>query len=112
MIEYFILQAKEQTDPMMPAQRLVGTTEHPLVSFTTQELEEILEELSDIVEKYSCSTKFHDPKRYTNKVKWFSEASKIEELHQRAQATKSNLHMAITFRVSSMVDRGNVRQEV
>jgi CRISPR/Cas system type I-B associated protein Csh2 (Cas7 group RAMP superfamily) len=113
MIEYFILQAKEQTDPMMPAQRLVGTTaEHPLVSFTTQELEEILEDLSEIVEKYSCSTKVHDPKRYTNKVKWFSEASKIEELHQRAQATKSNLHMAITFRVSSMVDRGNVRQEV
>ncbi|KAG5660426.1 hypothetical protein KAF25_003032 [Fusarium avenaceum] len=113
MIEYFILQAKEQTDLMMPAQRLVrSTAEHPLVSFTTQELEEILEELSEIVDKYSCSTKFHDPKRFTNKVKWFSEASKIEELHQRAQATKSNLHMAITFRVSSMVDRGNVRQEV
>ncbi|KAI6762671.1 hypothetical protein HG530_008651 [Fusarium avenaceum] len=113
MIEYFILQAKEQTDLMMPTQRLVGTTaEHPLVSFTTQELEEILEELSEIVDKYSCSTKFHDPKRFTNKMKWFSETSKIEELHQRAQATKSNLHMAITFRVSSMVDRGNVRQEV
>ncbi|KAF4340201.1 hypothetical protein FBEOM_5898 [Fusarium beomiforme] len=85
---------------------------HPLVALTIQELEEILEELNEIVEKYSRSRKAHDPKRYTDKVKWFSEARKIEELRERAQATKSNLHMAITFRVSCMVDRGNVRQEV
>ncbi|KAF4956325.1 hypothetical protein FGADI_3902 [Fusarium gaditjirri] len=112
MIDCFIMQAREQTDPMMPAQRLLGSTEHPLVSLTTQELEDILEELNEIVEKYSRSRKAHDPKRYTDKVKWYSDASKIEELRERAQATKSNLHMAITFRVSSMVDRGNVRQEV
>ncbi|KAJ4256771.1 hypothetical protein NW762_008867 [Fusarium torreyae] len=113
MIECFILQAREQTDPMRPAQQLLGTfTEHPLVSLTTQELEEILEELNSIVEKYSHSRKPHDPKRYTDKVKWFSEVRKIEELRERAKATKLNLHMAITFRVSSMVDRGNMRQEV
>ncbi|KAF5622784.1 endocytosis ankyrin repeat Nuc-2 [Fusarium tjaetaba] len=112
MIDCFIMQAREQTDPMIPAQRLIGSPEHPLVSLTVQELEEILEELNEIVEKYSRSRKVHDPKRYTDKVKWLSDASKIEELRERAQATKSNLHMAITFRVSSMVDRGNVRQEV
>ncbi|KAF5715656.1 endocytosis ankyrin repeat protein [Fusarium globosum] len=106
------MQAREQTDPMMPAQRLIGSPEHPLVSLTIQELEEILEELNEIVEKYSRSRKVHDPKRYTDKVKWLSDAGKIEELRERAQATKSNLHMAITFRVSTMVDRGNVRQEV
>ncbi|KAF5596509.1 endocytosis ankyrin repeat protein [Fusarium pseudoanthophilum] len=106
------MQAREQTDPMMPAQRLLGSPEHPLVSLTIQELEEILEELNQIVEKYSRSRKAHGPKRYTDKVKWLSDAGKIEELRERAQATKSNLHMAITFRVSSMVDRGNVRQEV
>ncbi|RBA08914.1 hypothetical protein FPRO05_07194 [Fusarium proliferatum] len=105
-------EAREQTDPMMPAQRLIGSPEHPLVSLTIQELEEILEELNEIVEKYSRSRKVHDPKRYTDKVKWLLDAGKIEELRERAQATKSNLHMAITFRVSSMVDRGNVRQEV
>ncbi len=112
MIDCFIMQAREQTDPMMPAQRLIGSTEHPLVSLTVQELEEILEELNEIVQKYSHSRKAHDPKRYTDKVKWLSDAGKIEELRERVQATKSNLHMAITFRVSSMVDRGNVRQEV
>ncbi|KAG9500832.1 hypothetical protein J7337_006513 [Fusarium musae] len=112
MIDCFIMQAREQTDPMIPAQRLIGSPEHPLVSLTTQELEEISEELNEIVEKYSRSRKVHDPKRYTDKVRWLSDASKIEELRERAQATKSNLHMAITFRVSSMVDRGNVRQEV
>lgn len=112
MIDCFIMQAREQTDPMMPAQRLIESPEHPLVSLTIQELEEILEELNEIVEKYSRSRKVHDPKRYTNKVKWLSDAGKIEELRERTQATKSNLHMAITFRVSSMVDRGNVRQEV
>ncbi|KAF5632769.1 endocytosis ankyrin repeat protein [Fusarium sp. NRRL 52700] len=108
MIDCFIMQAREQTDPMMPAQRLIGSTEHPLVSLTIQELEEILEELNEIVEKYSRSRKVHDPKRFTDKVKWLSDAGKIEELRERAQATKSNLHMAITFRVSSMVDRGNL----
>nr|RBQ92696.1 hypothetical protein FVER53263_04475 [Fusarium verticillioides] len=97
---------------MMPAQRLLGSPEHPLVSLTIQELQEILEELNEIIQKYSRSRKAHDPKRYTDKVKWLSDAGKIEELRERAQATKSNLHMAITFRVSSMVDRGNVRQEV
>ncbi|KAF5674154.1 endocytosis ankyrin repeat protein [Fusarium heterosporum] len=113
MIEYFISQAKEQTSPMMPTQRILGiSSEHPLVSLTAMELEEILEELTKIVEKYSRSRKVHDPKRYTDKMKWFSEASKIEELGQRAQAIKTDLHIAITFRVSSMVDRGNVRQEV
>ncbi|KAF5606548.1 endocytosis ankyrin repeat Nuc-2 [Fusarium subglutinans] len=112
MIDCFIMQAREQTDPMMPAQRLLGSSEHPLVSLTIQELEEILEELNEIVEKYSRSRKVHNPKRYTDKVKWLSDAGKIEELRERAQATKSNLHMAITFRVSSMIDRGNVRQEV
>ncbi|KAF4990353.1 hypothetical protein FGRMN_8488 [Fusarium graminum] len=113
MIEYFISQAREQTSPTMPAQRLLGiSSEHPLVSLTTLELEEILEELTKIVEKYSRSRKVHDPKRYTDKMKWFSEASKIEELRQRAQTIKSDLHMAIAFRVSSMVDRGNMRQEV
>ncbi|KAF5581011.1 endocytosis ankyrin repeat Nuc-2 [Fusarium pseudocircinatum] len=112
MIDCFIMQAREQTDPMMPAQRLTGPTEHPLVSLTIQELEEILEDLNEIVEKYSRCRKAHYPKRYTDKVKWLSDAGKIEELRERAQATKSNLHMAITFRVSSMVDRGNVRQEV
>ncbi|SCV58096.1 related to endocytosis ankyrin repeat protein Nuc-2 [Fusarium fujikuroi] len=112
MIECFIMQAREQTDPMMPAQRLIGSPEHPLVSLTIQELEEILEELDEIVDKYSRPRKVHDPKRYTDKVKWLSDAGKIEELRERVQATKSNLHMAITFRVSSMVDRGNVRQEV
>ncbi|KAF5987419.1 endocytosis ankyrin repeat Nuc-2 [Fusarium coicis] len=104
------MQAREQTDPTMPAQRLIGAKEHPLVSLTTQELEEILEELNEIVEKYSRSRKVHDPKRYADKVRWLSDASKIEELRERAQATKSNLHMAITFRVSSMVDRGNLLQ--
>ncbi|KLP20609.1 endocytosis ankyrin repeat protein Nuc-2 [Fusarium fujikuroi] len=112
MIECFIMQAREQTDPMMPAQRLIGSPEHPLVSLTIQELEEILEGLDEIVDKYSRPRKVHDPKRYTDKVKWLSDAGKIEELRERVQATKSNLHMAITFRVSSMVDRGNVRQEV
>ncbi|KAF5682964.1 endocytosis ankyrin repeat Nuc-2 [Fusarium circinatum] len=112
MIDCFMMQAREQTDPMMPAQRLLGSSEHPLVSLTIQELEEILEELNEIVEKYSRSRKVHDPKRYTDKVKWLSDAGKVEELRERAQATKSNLHMAITFRVSFMVDRGNVRQEV
>ncbi|EMT68029.1 hypothetical protein FOC4_g10012430 [Fusarium odoratissimum] len=103
---------REQTGQMVSAQRLLGIAEHPLISLTIQELEELLEELNEIVEKYSRSRKAHDPKRYTDKVKWFSEVSKIEELRERAQAAKSNLHMAITFRVSSMVDRGNVRQEV
>ncbi|KAI8410655.1 hypothetical protein FOFC_10512 [Fusarium oxysporum] len=112
MIDCFIMQAREQTGQMVSAQRLLGIAEHPLISLTIQELEELLEELNEIVEKYSRSRKAHDPKRYTDKVKWFSEASKIEELRERAQAAKSNLHMAITFRVSSMVDRGNVRQEV
>ncbi|KAG7417997.1 Ankyrin repeat, PH and SEC7 domain containing protein secG [Fusarium oxysporum f. sp. rapae] len=104
MIDCFIMQAREQTGQMMSAHRLLGIAEHPLVPLTIQELNEI-------AEKYSRSRKAHDPKRYTDKVKWFSDASKIEELQERAQATKSNLHMAITFRVSSMVDRGNVRQE-
>ncbi|KAL9573552.1 hypothetical protein ACKAV7_002096 [Fusarium commune] len=104
MIDCFIMQAREQTGQMMSAHRLLGIAEHPLVPLTIQELNEI-------AEKYSRSRKAHDPKRYTDKVKWFSDASKIEGLQERAQATKSNLHMAITFRVSSMVDRGNVRQE-
>jgi hypothetical protein len=112
MIDCFIMQARDQTDPMIPAQRLLGSAEHPLVSLTIQELEGILDELNEVVEKHSRSRKAHDPKRYTDKVKWLSDASKIEELRERARATKSNLHMAITFRVSSMVDRGNVRQEV
>ncbi|KAF4964977.1 hypothetical protein FSARC_7155 [Fusarium sarcochroum] len=113
MIDCFISQAREQTDPMLPAQRLVGTfTEPPLVSLTTQELEEILEDLNSIVEKYSHSRKPHDPKRYTDKVKWFSEVRKIEELREKAKNTLSHLHMAISFRVSSMVDRGNIRQEL
>ncbi|RKK76196.1 hypothetical protein BFJ69_g7082 [Fusarium oxysporum] len=106
------MQAREQTGQMVSAQRLLGIAEHPLISLMIQELEELLEELNEIVEKYSRSRKAHDPKRYTDKVKWFSKASKIEELRERAQTAKSNLHMAITFRVSSMVDRGNVRQEV
>ncbi|KAH7177321.1 ankyrin repeat-containing domain protein [Fusarium sp. MPI-SDFR-AT-0072] len=105
MIDCFIMQAREQTGQMMSAHRLLGIAEHPLVPLTIQELNEI-------AEKYSRSRKAHDPKRYTDKVKWFSDASKIEGLQERAQATKSNLHMAITFRVSSMVDRGNVRQEL
>ncbi|KAF5537724.1 endocytosis ankyrin repeat protein [Fusarium mexicanum] len=112
MIDYFILQAREQTNPMMPAQRLLGSSEYPIVTLATQELEGILEELNEIVKKYSRSRMAHDRKRYTDKMKWLSDASKIEELRERAQATKSNLHTAITFRVSSMVDRGNVRQEV
>ncbi|KAH7225065.1 ankyrin repeat-containing domain protein [Fusarium oxysporum] len=112
MIDCFIMQAREQTGQMVSAQRLLGIAEHPLISLMIQELEELLEELNEIVEKYSRSRKAHDPKRYTDKVKWFSKASKIEELRERAQTAKSNLHMAITFRVSSMVDRGNVRQEV
>lgn len=106
------MQARQQTDPMMPAQRLLGSAEYPLVTLATQELEEILEELNEIVKKYSRSRMAHDRKRYTDKMKWLSDASKIEELRERAQAMKSNLHTAITFRVSSMVDRGNVRQEV
>ena len=108
MIECFIMQAQQQTG----VQQLLGSAEHPLVSLATEELEDILKELNEIVERYSHSRKAHDPKRYTDKMKWFTEASKIEELCDRAQATKSNLHMAITFRVSSMVDRGNMRQEV
>jgi len=108
MIECFIMQAQQQT----AQQQLLGSAEHPLVSLATEELEDILKELNKIVESYSHSRKVHGPKRYTDKMKWFSEASKIEELRDRAQATKSNLHMAITFRVSSMVDRGNMRQEV
>ncbi|KAM5388333.1 hypothetical protein ACJA88_000197 [Fusarium oxysporum] len=106
------MQARQQTDLMMPAQRLLGSAEYPLVTLATQELEEILEELNEIVKKYSRSRMAHDRKRYTDKMKWLSDASKIEELRERAQAMKSNLHTAITFRVSSMVDRGNVRQEV
>jgi hypothetical protein len=112
MIECFIMQAQQQTDPTMLSQRLLGSTGHPLVSLAVEELEEILNELNEIVGKYSHSHKAHGPKRYTDKMKWFSEASKIEELRERAQAIKSNLHMAITFRISSMVDRGNMRQEV
>lgn len=112
MIECFIMQARQQTDPTMPAQRLLGLTEHPLVSLVVEELQDILNELDEIVEKYSSSRKAHNPKRYTDKMKWFSDSSKIEELRERAKAIKSNLHMAITFRISSMVDRGNVRQEV
>ncbi|RFN55143.1 hypothetical protein FIE12Z_655 [Fusarium flagelliforme] len=108
MIECFIMQAQQQT----AQQQLLGSAEHPLVSLATEELEDILKELNKIVERYSHSRKVHDPKRYTDKMKWFTEASKIEELRDRAQATKSNLHMAITFRVSSMIDRGNMRQEV
>ncbi|EWZ02636.1 hypothetical protein FOYG_01873 [Fusarium oxysporum NRRL 32931] len=106
------MQARQQTDLMMPAQRLLGSAEYPLVTLATQELEEILEELNEIVKKYSRSRMAHDRKRYTDKMKWLSDASKIEELRERAQAMKSNLHTAITFRVSSMVDRGNVRLEV
>ncbi|KAF4419316.1 hypothetical protein FACUT_11484 [Fusarium acutatum] len=112
MIDYLIARTREQTDPMMPAQRLLGSAEYPIVSLVTQELEGILEELKEIVKKYSRSGMPHDRKRYTDKMKWLSDASKIEELRERAQATKSNLHTAITFRVSSMVDRGNMRQEV
>jgi hypothetical protein len=108
MIECFIMQAQQQT----AQQQLLGSAEHPLVSLATEELEDILKELNEIVERYSHSRKAHDPKRFTDKMKWFTEASKIGELCDRAQATKSNLHMAITFRVSSMVDRGNMRQEV
>ncbi|KAJ4024545.1 hypothetical protein NW766_000782 [Fusarium irregulare] len=111
MIECFIMQAQQQTDPMIPTERLMGSTGHPLVSLAVDELEGILNELSQIAEKYSHSRKARDPKRYTDKIKWFSEIGKIEELRERAQAIKSNLHMAITFRVSSMVDRGNMRQE-
>ncbi|QPC61856.1 hypothetical protein HYE67_004087 [Fusarium culmorum] len=112
MIECFIMQAQQQTDPTMPAQRLLGPTEHPLVSLAVEELEDILNELNQIVEKYSNYRKANDPKRYIDKMKWFSEATKIDELRERSQAIKSNLHMAITFRVSSMVDHGNIRQEV
>lgn len=112
MIECFIMQAQQQTDPTMPAQRLLGPTEHPLVSLAVEELEDILNELNKIVEKYSNYRKANDPKRYIDKMKWFSEATKIDELRERSQAIKSNLHMAITFRVSSMVDHGNIRQEV
>ncbi|CZS84565.1 unnamed protein product [Fusarium graminearum] len=106
------MQAQQQTDPTMPAQRLLGPTEHPLVSLAVEELEDILNELNKIVEKYSNYRKANDPKRYIDKMKWFSEATKIDELRERSQAIKSNLHMAITFRVSSMVDHGNIRQEV
>ncbi|RGP76426.1 hypothetical protein FLONG3_5311 [Fusarium longipes] len=112
MIECFIVQAQQQTDPTMLSQRLLGPAGHPLVSLAVEELEEILNELNEIVEKYSHSRKVHDPKRYTDKMKWFSEVSKIKELRGRAQGIKSELHMAITFRISSMVDRGNMRQEV
>ncbi|CAG7557931.1 unnamed protein product [Fusarium equiseti] len=108
MIECFIIQAQQQTG----AQKLLGSAKHPLVSLATEELEDILKDLNEIVERYSHSRKAHDPKRFADKMKWFTEASKIKELCDRAQTIKSNLHMAITFRVSSMVDRGNMRQEV
>ncbi|KAH7191883.1 ankyrin repeat-containing domain protein [Fusarium flagelliforme] len=107
-----ILGAVASSIALTAQQQLLGSAEHPLVSLATEELEDILKELNKIVERYSHSRKVHDPKRYTDKMKWFTEASKIEELRDRAQATKSNLHMAITFRVSSMIDRGNMRQEV
>ncbi|RGP60104.1 hypothetical protein FSPOR_10844 [Fusarium sporotrichioides] len=112
MIEYLIIQAQQQADPAMPAQRLLGLTEYPLVSLATEQLQDILNELNQILEKYSHHRKANDPKRYVDRVKWLSDASKIDDLRERSQAIKSNLHMAITFRVSSMVDHGNIRQEV
>ncbi|KAH6966108.1 hypothetical protein EDB82DRAFT_480447 [Fusarium venenatum] len=112
MIECFIMQAQQQADPTMLAQRLLGSTEHSLVSLAVEELEDILKELNHVVEKYSNYRKLNDPKRFMDKVKWFSEANKIDELRERSQARKSNLFMAITFRVSPIVDHGSIRQEV
>ncbi|KAF4471098.1 hypothetical protein FALBO_1996 [Fusarium albosuccineum] len=110
-INGFIQDAKRQTSqpshsPETPPQ------EHPSVTLATRELEEILQELNRVVAKYQHPRKWHDPKRITNKIQWAFEAKKIEELQRQAQTTKANLHTAVTFRVSSMVERIDVRQEV
>ncbi|KAF5010229.1 hypothetical protein FDECE_3588 [Fusarium decemcellulare] len=110
-INGFIQDAKRQTNqpshsPETPPQ------EHPSVALATRELEEILQELNRVVAKYQHPRKWHDPKRITNKIQWAFEAKKIEELQRQAQTTKANLHTAVTFRVSSMVERIDVRQEV
>lgn len=88
-----------------------GTTqEHPMVSRTVQELQGILEALNQIVSKYSTDRKWHE--KITRKMQWLSEGKKIEELARKAQNTKLNLHLAITLRTSSSVDRIGTQQEV
>ncbi|KAJ3528187.1 hypothetical protein NM208_g10319 [Fusarium decemcellulare] len=108
-INGFIQDAKRQTShpshsPETPPQ------EHPSVTLATRELEEILKEINRVVDKYQRPHKW--PQRITNKLQWAFEAKKIEELQRQAQTTKANLHTAVTFRVSSMVERIDVRQEV
>lgn len=83
-----------------------------MVSLAVQELQGILEALKQIVSKYSNDRKWHDPRRITRKIQWLTESKKIEELARKAQNTKLNLHLAITLRTSSSVDRIGTQQEV
>jgi hypothetical protein len=78
------------------------------------DLEEILNELNRIVNKYAypIAKRWHDPRRITKKVQWIVEARKIEGLREKAKSTKLDLHMAISFRLSSMVEGMDTRQEV
>ncbi|KAF4970415.1 hypothetical protein FZEAL_10039 [Fusarium zealandicum] len=112
-IEGFIFTAKQHMGPpSYPNDTLETLDEHPLVSLTVQDLQGILKELSQIVGKYPDSRSWQGPRRLTKKIQWVFEARKIEELRAKAQTTKSDLHLAITFRVSSMVERIGIRQEV
>ncbi|KAI8657928.1 hypothetical protein NCS57_01172700 [Fusarium keratoplasticum] len=112
-IDGFILEAMRQTGLPLRPQPPPGTTqEHPMVSLAVQELQGILEALNQIVSKYSNDRKWHDPRRITRKMQWLTESKKIEELARKAQNTKLNLHLAITLRTSSSVDRVGTQQEV
>ncbi|KAL2677252.1 hypothetical protein Neosp_011020 [[Neocosmospora] mangrovei] len=77
-----------------------------------QELQGILKALNQIMSKYSNDRKWHDPRRIARKMHWLTESKNIEELARKAQNTKLNLHLAITLRTSSSVDRIGTQQEV
>ncbi|RSL93267.1 hypothetical protein CDV31_014790 [Fusarium ambrosium] len=112
-IDGFIIEAMRQTGlPLRPPPPPGTTQEHPMVSLAVQELEGVLEALNQIVSKYSNNRKWHDPRRITRKMQWLTESKKIEELARKAQNTKLNLHLAITLRTSSSVDRIGTQQEV
>ncbi|KAI8714790.1 hypothetical protein NCS52_01199800 [Fusarium sp. LHS14.1] len=112
-IDGFILEAMRQTGlPLRPQPPPGMTEEHRMVSLAVHELQEILGALNLIICKYSTDRKWHDPRRITRKMQWLSESKKIEGLARKAQNTKLNLHLAITLRTSSSVERIETQQEV
>ncbi|KAI8659895.1 hypothetical protein NCS56_01207800 [Fusarium sp. Ph1] len=112
-IDGFILEAMRQTGLPLRPQPPPGTTqEHPMVSLAIQELQGILEALNQTVSKYTNDRKWHDPRRIARKMQWLYESKKIEVLARKAQDTKHDLHLAITSRTSSSVDRIGTQQEV